>query len=209
MRNKDDSNSCEICFSSYSIERVAVFDKKACRLDVLKVFYAIFAILLFIFAVPFAMFGQTLFDWPINTVTGRPYDGQIIGIFLGTVFMYTFIILPMFCSLHVCDMSIKVPFFANNTKFLQFITVIYYAAFSIIIIQGLSLFIVNPILGRPIAFTPRGETFGIMLGISIGVLLVALIIYKIIIETKNYAVKHWITEKEIYVNKNNDNLESA
>mgnify|MGYP007022320186 CR=1 FL=1 len=50
-----------------------------------------------------------------------------------------------------------------------------------LVIQGLSCVIANPILGRPIAFTPRGETFGITLALFIGVGLLILIIRKFVI----------------------------
>ncbi len=84
----------------------------------------------------------------------------------------------------------------------------YYMSLITIIIQGLGLVIANPILGKPIEFTPRGETFGIMLGILVGIGLVIFIIlgiWKIGVKIKQYTATHWMKETDVIVDREREN----
>ncbi len=75
----EDKTKCEICKSTYVTEKVTVFDRKACCLDIFKIFYIVFAILFVIFASPFVMFGSTLF------INHDEDAGATLGIILGTI----------------------------------------------------------------------------------------------------------------------------
>lgn len=148
---------------------------------VFNIFYCIFSVLLTIFAVPFVMFGYTLYHLDIraNTVA----LGLICTMFYSTTSVVLITSLISNCA-GGCDNNIHCsvsPFeYFNRSYIIQLFTVYYYISFLIITTQALSLFIANPILQRPIAFTPTIETFGIMLGIICGTALIVsipLIIY--------------------------------
>ena len=71
----------------------------------------------------------------------------------------------------------------------------------VIVIQCLSLVIANPILGRPIAFTPRVETFYITLALFT---VLGLLIWGIVLLTKRcigYVKTNWTEQRETIVNR--------
>lgn len=198
QRGEGDGAKCEICKSSYATNKVTTFDKKACCTDIFSVIYVIFAILAMIFAVPFVMLGLTLFEW-----SDPPDSGQIIGVTLGP---YGFYGAMMMCYIftnqeYIRKTNISCIGYLNTKPILKFATLLYYISLGVIVIQGLGIIIANPILGRPIAFTPRGETFGIIFGILTGVVIIIVLIYLSIVGIKRYATNNWIKEEDVIVDK--------
>lgn len=196
---------CEICESPYSVVKVVTFDRSACCKDVFKVPYVLFSILLTVFAIPFAMFGQSLFDRSDAIIAVV----VIVTLFyLPTLVIFLYIIGSSCCDNNSEPFTIRVsPFeYFNSTLALQVATIYYYISLSIIIIQGLGLVIANPILGRPIAFTPTGETFGIMLGITVGAAILVFFVIFVIGQIQHNARTKWIKETMVIVdNPKSDN----
>jgi integral membrane sensor domain MASE1 len=154
----------------------------------LKIPYVILSFAAIAFACPFALYGYTLF-----TATSDQWGP--IGVGIAAFYMVSFLI--VFGLLSPCGLGIEMisPFkFTNSSILMRMATLLYYECITVVIIQLMSLVIANPILGRPVAFTPRGDTFGIMLGLLIGLGIVTFIVYLIIRGIRYYAKKHWIKE---------------
>jgi len=149
-----------------------------------------------------------MFAYTLKTAEADGIWGQIsVGIvtfyaIFGALIVYMFV--PNDCCGSVKKMS---PFeFTNGSALMRIATLAYYEMITVVIIQLLSLVIANPILGRPIAFTPRGETFGIMFGIIAAIHLLALIIYGIYRGIRWYANKNWINRTDVIIDRQPNNV---
>ena len=187
--NNANRNVCEICHSEFAI--LVSYDKKCeCGifkrhvLNVLLIIYLVINVLLMPFATIFVILGLSLLD--------NNSELFAIPITILSIIAFVLMFLPpfgFFFDAKNCDfvsyISPKLP--DNLLARLALNSGVIYCGICIII-QGLSLVIANPILGRPIAFTPRGETFGIMLAILIGICLIAFIIHLIVLYIKRNCI---------------------
>jgi RING-variant domain len=192
---ESDQSICEICHEKYAVAAVRNVNYKDCRKDICTVIlynlYGIFSLAYYVFAIPFAMFGYSLVPVP-------SYQAVPPSIIVPICFLigYTGFFLDH------CFFSLDSPKPDSKKKnFLNYLIILNIISTSVIVIQALSLFIANPILGNPIAFTPTGITFAVMLGLIAGLAILALIAYGIGICCRNYASEHWVDSKEQIVNK--------
>ncbi|AYV77262.1 MAG: hypothetical protein Barrevirus25_5 [Barrevirus sp.] len=194
-------NHCEVCNFVYVRSLIRTFDRHAFCFDILKILYVVLAILFIAFCCPFVMFGYGLFDIPPDD-SGPRLPMTIIG----TLWFYMiYFILVIGCGWrHVADMRVSHIDFCNSSTIVKMATITYYIGISIIIVQLIGLVFGNIILGRPVAFTPRGETFGISLGLIVGFAGVNLLIYFIIRGIRNYVRNNWIKETVVISNNVNN-----
>jgi len=188
-------NPTEVCDLPYEIQTVVEFDKKACCSDITKVLYIIFSALFLVFACPFAMLGYTLF-----TINSNSNDAGYVTIGIGAFYIiFIWICISLF---QTETRKISPIEYFNGSRLLKAATIANYVSISIIVIQLLGLIIANPILGRPVAFTPRGELFGITLGLIVGLLIVAFVVYWIVRGVQwiiEYTNNKWIKRTDVVV----------
>lgn len=171
--------TCEICNSRFATAQVAKFDRSKCCSDIAWTLYYIFALPVFFTCEVVIMFGYSL--------VGAGGTAMLIAVILVPV--ASLVIIGGVCCCVVCDQDPK------NTVYVCH--VLYIMSGVIIVTQGLSLFIANPILGRPIAFTPTFATFGVMFGIEVVAFTVATIVCAIVM----YGQNHWVHTENVIVDK--------
>ena len=184
----NNKTKCEICEVDYNIDIKRRFNFKKCGTDFGRWVYLFSGYISFLIAIPFLALGFTVLDLvgDIAFVWAAPIVGGI-GIHI-ICFVCTW-------DKHKKGKKLLFPWF-NNDMYMYSATWGFVEIIIVAVIQCLGVVVVNPILGRPIEFTPKIETFGIMVGLLCGlglVILIGAIIYRF---CSNYITDNWITEEK-------------
>jgi RING-variant domain len=189
---KGNSNVCEVCNSNLTVKTKTKYMCKCGEFGehcftALKVIYIIIGLLSVPLTTSLIMFAGTLFDpqyYAVYVVDDREVASRIIEIYapLGIITgCYTLGVWGVFIFIYLMESQ-------DMESCLKYATLWLSICVAFMVIQGLSCVIANPILGRPIAFTPRGETFGVMLALLVGLALIGLAIYGIVWYVRKYCV---------------------